>query len=395
MPRDSSMLLRITESEIEVKKLPELTLTRTIRRLGTRTDFAQMLPDGKSLLLSETQALGIYDLSPPEHTRILSPQASTRRREISRSGPLVILPSNVAEPIELWSNGEKKELSLLGKENRDLNQAQHEALSDDGRYLAISSSSFLSISVKLIDLRERKYLGTIPLGREQAARVLYHLAFSADSTKCLACTDRGVFILDVTGRKVLRQFSFPNQTLVNQVTAQFSPDGQQIAVTVLQSENVLEDLFKPSIWLLSVIDSTTGQVLQKGTEPFQGTLLGWSPDRKYLVTRFEEKTTLWNIATLRREVEIPGGIRAIDSFSPDGKLALLSRGNRLRIWDVARNELLLDFDPEVGPVRQAVFSPDGNLLRLVGDQRSVEIRVDAMNPYLEGNRTWHQERLKN
>jgi WD40 repeat protein len=105
--------------------------------------------------------------------------------------------------------------------------------------------------------------------------------------------------------------------------------------------------------------------------------VGFSPDGKQVVTTSGDKTTkLWDVATGRETLTLPGGYRGI-AWSPDGtRLVGASRTgtgtavgtNRLIVVDLTGKELfgLQGQSSRVARVPSVVFSPDGKLLVQTG-----------------------------
>lgn len=148
---------------------------------------------------------------------------------------------------------------------------------------------------------------------------------------------------------------------------------------------MIERFLTPN-WNLYVLDRKTGKVLQSGRAPFQGAILGWTRDGQFLVTATDNQVTLWNPSTLEKVKDLAGSIRMIHSISPDARQVIFARGTRLRLWDITRDELLVQFDPDVGLIREAIFSADGQGLRVVGDRRSIDIHVEGVRQLIESNR---------
>lgn len=72
---------------------------------------------------------------------------------------------------------------------------------------------------------------------------------------------------------------------------------------------------------------------------------------------------LWRLIHERSRI-LPGPINKVTSvaFSPEGDRVVAASDGKVRVWVSATGQLLKSFDPQVGTVNSAAFSPDGKYL---------------------------------
>ncbi|KAF9260002.1 WD40 repeat-like protein [Marasmius fiardii PR-910] len=108
----------------------------------------------------------------------------------------------------------------------------------------------------------------------------------------------------------------------------------------------------------------------------------FSPDGKYLATGCNRTAQIYDVRTgiktcvLNDETAIRTGDLYLRSvcFSPDGKyLATAADDKRIRIWDIAKKQIINFFDGHQQEVYSLDFSPDGRLLASGSGDGSVRI----------------------
>jgi WD40 repeat protein/serine/threonine protein kinase len=120
---------------------------------------------------------------------------------------------------------------------------------------------------------------------------------------------------------------------------------------------------------LSIIDTASGQVLQRLSIPAPGTFptqAQFTPDDKYIIATFSDGTVrIYNYETrLRwRVIGIHDGTPTALAISPDSKLIVTSGdGDRfIRIWSLETGQLVHQIHSP-GVVLSLAFSPDGKIL---------------------------------
>ena len=96
------------------------------------------------------------------------------------------------------------------------------------------------------------------------------------------------------------------------------------------------------------------------------------------VAGFDKTVRLLDLAqspAKARELEGPGeDLRGLD-FSPDDRfVAAAGREGRVRVWNTANGELVLEFQPSKRRLQALLFSPDGKHLVTAGDDRRVHVQ---------------------
>ncbi|PSB13648.1 hypothetical protein C7B76_19095 [filamentous cyanobacterium CCP2] len=155
------------------------------------------------------------------------------------------------------------------------------------------------------------------------------------------------------------------ETLAIPLAVMFSPDGQLLATTDVDSEirlwqvadgrNLLSCRGHTS-WVWSVAFSPDGQVLASGSD--------------------DKTIRLWDVKTGQCWQMLQGHASQIWSvaFSPDGNLlASGSEDQTVKLWDVSTGECLLTFEGHENWVRSVAFSPDGQWVASSSDDQMVKL----------------------
>lgn len=72
------------------------------------------------------------------------------------------------------------------------------------------------------------------------------------------------------------------------------------------------------------------------------TCLSFSPDGKRLLVSLEDEVQIWNIETRQKEGQVPSMGCLETSFSADGELVIIGDSYRMKIWDSAGKEVVVD-----------------------------------------------------
>ncbi len=190
---------------------------------------------------------------------------------------------------------------------------------------------------------------------------------------------------------------------IGATAARFSPDGQTLAVSLLDGTIQLVDTQTQSVRVLRGHDDQifamayghdnhtlvsgdwSGRILlwdlRRGTyRPLNGHKravrgLHVQPGGHLLASGSSDKTVrLWDLRTLKqvRVVEPNGGFISRVRFSPDGqRLASAHHGGEVKIWDVATGKLQHTLKAHTGSVKSLAFRPDGLQLASGSTDRTV------------------------
>lgn len=250
--------------------------------------------------------------------------------------------------IQFWRTEDGQPLDTLETHDRLLGRL---ALSPDGKKLAADCEVEGEVALLVWDVATRKVIQVITPNLGQ----IFNLAFSKDG-KLLACAcHRGMAVFETsTGQ---RQFS----TVMGCITAlAFTPDGQWLAyggqfggtklldLTTNREEVTLDHPFTPD---------------ERNPSWVYASAL--SSDGKTIVSASQKAVVLWNIAGAderRMLKQFAGGIPGV-AFSPRGDLlASVCNDRSVTLWDPPTGRLVRSLEGCQGPVQAVTFSPDGRLL---------------------------------
>jgi WD40 repeat protein len=321
-------------------------------------------PLGPVVFTSDSKTLAVV-VSEEKSQRLLLSNAATGKvnRELKLAHPAVrsILFTPDDKFFALLSAGGEVEIVSVatGKTVRELDtdrwRVSSIALSPDGRTLAGGCSGYLDKPnvIQLWDLATGKRLHVLDGHRTPVQGV----ALSADGKRLLSAS------YDVSGTPGTRVprllhgticiWDMPTGKLRKQINQlgeynQFSSDGRTMAYWGKDRSIHLFDLD-----IVKEIAHLPGK---------DATFL-FLPDGKTLATtRDHEMMTLWETTTGRklRQFQGPRGSEGhLGAVSPDGKVIVASSPHVIRLWDVAKGELLHPARGHLDEVTCLAFSPDG------------------------------------
>jgi len=249
------------------------------------------------------------------------------------------------DAVTLWDVASGKELCRLG-DNAPFGCSSL-AFSPDGKTLVSNGSPEQSIF--LWDVATRKVRLTIKVPRGVGGL----LAVSPDS-KTLAANGDGppVRLYDMeTGKEklVLERFFKP-------IALVFSPDGKMLAGST----------YNGWVMLWNAATGTLRGLLISHERIVRS--VAFSPDSKTLYSLGEDRRlVVWDTGTgkVRKRLDLSkGGRTAYAALSPDGKTLAMMAANRVRLFDLEREECRpgVDWDHQDGRQRCLTFSPDGKQL---------------------------------
>jgi RNA polymerase sigma factor (sigma-70 family) len=312
---------------------------------------------------------------------------------ISPDGKTLLTISQYA--VRAWNLGTGKLLYQIRYELGD--QA---AFSPDGKWLAMTGNGV----IYLRDPATGRKLQRIPAAGE-LPRQPGPIAFSADGRRLAAALHEGEILLfdPATGRQTGSLDVQGTGRLSHVFCLGFAPDGRtllsigydpKVRVSISRWDLATQTLLKPAAPAfqgigsrvalspdggLLVDDSGSGRVTLWDTQTGQvrctlpgeqnrapySTIL--SPDAKTLATADYEKdgttVSLWDTATgeLRRRLRIPQTLLLhLRHWSPDGRLLFTDGyGCRIRLWDLATGQEVLEQEAHASGVASLAFNPDG------------------------------------
>jgi len=190
------------------------------------------------------------------------------------------------------------------------------------------------------------------------------IRFSSDETRLLLCLSSEAVMLDArNGNKLAGPLHMPEAITGTDAKADFSPDGNRIAVAC--SDRAVK------VW-----DLQTGSLLCTFTHPGRASVVCFSPDgTRLLIASGVNTARLWDSRTGRLLVSLVGHDFPVNhaAFSQDGARVITGSNDRTaRIWDAQTGELRVGRLQHFGFVSHVDFSADGRLAltaSAVGDLR--------------------------
>ncbi len=240
------------------------------------------------------------------------------------------------------------------------------AVSADGKRAAVASGWGSFAPARVFDLTDGRCLCSLP---HERGRYIEAVGLSPDGKVLVTKHDKDLCFRDAATGKELRRIPYVpesggGRSITDWLT--FSPDGKQLAVTLLGSA-------------VCLIDVETGKVTRTFDCGWAVSACVFSPDGKRMAAGGYEQekgpvhfVRIWDVGTGKVLQRFPAGggpVRAL-AFSPDG--ARLAGGGwrdgRLRLWESATGKEVKVF-PRIGPDIEAVaFSPDGKSVAATGDR---------------------------
>ena len=201
-----------------------------------------------------------------------------------------------------------------------------------------------------------------------AAGPLSDVRFSPDGSRLLVQGDDGAWSLEASDGEPLGSLDLTWND------ASFGPGGETLAVAgdgahLIDAETGAEiQTFGGSRWVPSIALNPDGTLVATGTDQV-------GPD--------PAKVVVWDVATGRRLDTLGGPQGYLDSteevaFSPDGRLiAGLGSLARLRVWEVATGEEVLNVQAQTGLGSDVEFAPDGASIGTAGGDGAVVWSLDG------------------
>jgi WD40 repeat protein/serine/threonine protein kinase len=327
-------------------------------RGGTSVNALAFLPDGKRIVSGHAGWNGevrIWSLnSNPREFTVEKPI----RNDWSTSLPLAWNPvrptiavANGIGKVDLvdTETGARSSISNLGPDRLGAL-----AWSPDGRRLAVAPWGWSKV-VKVVEAatgRELASLGDLNYTKKS-------VSWSPDGRKLL-CAAEDIFHSDLIAWDG-QTYQKERQTTGD--IGRFSSDGTRLAVT--EQYNV------------KVLSAATGDLVVSWQHPAQEpTLLGWSPDGRFLASAYLSEGLVWDSATGSPVATLAGHSGKITALarSPDGaRLATASEDATIRLWDPQSGTPVFTLRGHKAPVLSVDWRHDGLAIASADELGSVHI----------------------
>jgi WD40 repeat protein len=330
-------------------------------------------PDGKRLASGDSRGtVRIWDIASGAQLHLLAPQSSSVMAIAFSPDSRLLARGGDDNTIKLWNLATGAELYNLTIDIPKFHWygVSSLAFSPDGKMLA---SSYHSGVVRLWTVATGTELRQIVVSPDAND---ISVAFSPDGKILFTGdTNAGEIILwDVNTGEKRHSFKFER---VRDFALSF--DGSTLAVSSAEVcssyQKLTSEALSYACGRISLWDTATGQELGAFTDTNHILHLSFSPDGRTLLGLSEISTIkLWDIAakqelrTLR--LHSNGQLRA---FSQDGKLLAIADNGVVSIWELATGAELGVLNPHSGVIFSAVFSPDGKMLAIGGEDFIVKL----------------------
>jgi WD40 repeat protein len=396
-------------------RLWDLASGREIKRFEGHSDAVNSVvfaPDGKTALsASSDNTLRLWDLATGREIRRFEGHSGRVNSVVFAPDGKTALSGSHDKTLRLWDLASGREIRRFEGHSRPVTSI---AVAPDGK-TALSGSA--DGTLRLWDLASGREIKTFEWHSEGLREgLIYHseaitsVAFAPDGKTALSVGgDSTLRLWDLASGREIRKFQGHLDT-VNSVA--FAPDGKTalsgsddktLRLWDLTSSSRLWDLFVgPEIKkieahsravtsvafapdgktalsggaTLSLWDLASGREIRR-FEGHSGPVnsVVFAPDGRTALSgacdEYDSKMTwrclkgsfrLWDLASGReiRRIEWHSDGLTSFAFAPDGKAALLGRGdNSLRLWDLAGGREIKTFEGHSGPVNSVAFAPDG------------------------------------
>lgn len=243
------------------------------------------------------------------------------------------------------------------------------AYSPDNRVIATGGES----EIRLWDQSSGKLIRTISgIKREVLA-----LAFSPDGTTLFSAgMDNSLRLWDVATGKALLNLSGHQGGFVE--WAGFSPDGKQILTAFSEQKANGKSLDYQFFSAFELWDVEHGKMLRHTAVPVkQVESFAVSPNLKVFATGRSDTIKLYDIQTGKelRQIAIPPKteLTAIALDTNGKKLACSTEQGNVIALDSQSSKTIKDFNAHCGALRAIKFSPDGTLVAVSGEDRTVRL----------------------
>jgi RNA polymerase sigma factor (sigma-70 family) len=341
----------------------------TADRWGWSGGFGTVVsPDGKTLLTTSADGIRAWSLGTGKLLYQIRDRFGHHDPAFSPDGKWLAMPGKGAIDLRDPATGRKlQRLPAVGEFPR---QPGPLAFSPDGRRLA---AILHEGEILIFDTTTGRQAGSLDVQRTGKLLLIDFLVFAPDGRALLSM---GWEAPDA--RLAICHWDLATQTLVKRVVSAslrfitsnkaLSPDGRLLAVW-------------PARGPVTLWDTQTDQVrcTLQGDRNRADYGLAFSADAKTLATTCADDgdrdatASLWDTTTgkLRRRLRVPRTPRLIlRNLSPDGRLLLFTVrwGCRVRLWDLATGQEILEQEGHGSAVASLAFTPDGHSIVSGGNE---------------------------
>lgn len=309
-------------------------------------------PDGNKIAsASSDNTIRVWNSKTGKCLKILKGHINTVLSAAFSPDGMCIISASDDNTIRIWNAKTGECIATLKGHDSWLNSA---VCSPNGKYIVSASHDH---TIRIWDAKTGICQDTLT-GHTKGVK---YAAFSSDSKQIVsASADSTIRIWDVRTGKCLNTLK-GHTFFVNY--AIFSPNSKQIVSA--SSDNTIR------IW--DVNSGDCKKIIAGHTNSVN--TVDFSQNGMFVVSASDDKIIrLWNIHsehnlhnTMKVETERTGGF----TFSPDSKFVVMRSNGKLIILNVYTGECIDTFDTKTSSIRDALFSPDGQIILSASDDKTI------------------------